>query len=517
MTVNSLLRSWTGSALLGLAALMSACGGGGGSSSVFTPPLPATGTVQGGVLDASTGVPIAGATVQAGSLSATSATDGKFTLAAIDAPARVALKVKAANYAESTVIAYVTPNTTTTVSTPLLRLGNTAPVDLTTGGTVTVPASPGQVVVPANGPSCTGSAIVSITPINGSLNPGFLPGDFTVGGSTLPLESFGAVTLSINYANGTPVPLSACAAVTIRIPVSTRSSTLPTVLPLYYLDPATGQWVREGNATLSGTAPNQYYEATVSRAGTWGVDQPYETINATGCVIDQAGARVTAARVVADGIDYTGSTSVATDSAGNFALPMKKSARAAITARSGGKTSNSVAVGPSATNLAAGSGCLVLTDQANNVTIKLTFGERPTDVDSHLLTPSGDHIYFSNKGDLSAAPFANLDVDDVDSFGPEIVTVRRLQVGTYTYVVNNFSATFGPGLTESPTRVELNIGGDTTAYAPPAGEGTSLWWTVFTFTVNAQCGITVATVNTWSAGQPPTPLPSGATTYCTAP
>jgi hypothetical protein len=405
------------------------------------------------------------------------------------------------------------------VSTQLLRLGASTTVDLTTGGTVTVPSSPGQVVVPANNPAtCTGSAVVSVTPINASLNPGFLPGDFTVGNSTFPLESFGAVTISITIGGVAVPPSAACNPITIRIPVSSRAPTLPATLPLYSLDSTTAQWVlANSTATLGGTAPNQYYEATVSRAGTWGVDQPYETINATGCVADQQGARVAGVRVSAEGIDYTSTTATNTENAGNFVLPIKKSARAAITARSGGKTTNSVAAGPSAINVAAGSGCLVLTDQSNNVTVRLSWGEAPVDVDAHLHTPSGDHIYFRNNGDLSIAPFANLDVDDTTSFGPEIVTVRKLQVGTYTYLVNNYSATFAPGLTGSPTRVELNVGGNTTAYVPPAGEGAAPWWTVFTFSVDAQCRVTVAPVNTWSALEPFVPSAGGAVTYCTAP
>ncbi len=518
MAAKSTFTSLAPAALLAFAAMLSACGG-GGTTSVFTAPLPTTGTVEGSVLDASTGAPISGAVVQSGSLSVTSSADGKFTLGAVAAPSRVVLKINAANYAEHIAVAQVTANNTTTVSTQLLGLGGTATVDLATGGAVTVPASSGQVVVPANGAACTGNAIVSVTPINASLNPGFLPGDFTVGGSTLPLESFGAVTVTVNTPSGSPIALAACALMTIRIPVSSRATTLLPVLPLYYLDSTTGQWVREGTATLNGTAPNPYYEAMVARAGTWSVDQPYETVNATGCVVDQLGARVSGARVVADGIDYTGNTSTGTDSAGNFALPIKKAARAAITSRSGGKTSNSVAAGPSTSDFAASGSCLVLTDQANNVSIKLTWGEMPADVDSHLLTPGGDHIYFSNKGDLAAAPWANLDVDDTSSFGPEIVTLRKLQVGSYTYVVNNYSRNQGPtpGLTESPTRVELNIGGATTAYAPPAGEADAAWWTVFNFSVDAQCRVTVTAVNTWSATQPPTPPAGGAVSYCTAP
>ena len=503
-------------ALLAVGALLVACGGGGGISSNVGDPSTGTGNVTGNVLDANTGVAVAGATVQAGSLTTTTAADGKFAFNDLTATSRLVIKLTAASYAEQIVVTPVVANTTTVVSSQMLRVGTTATIDIPTGGTVTVPGGSGQVILPGGTVTGTGNVIVTVTPINPAQNPGLLPGDYTTGTSTQPLESFGAVIVTINNPDGTPAVVAAGATFSIRIPVSSRASVLPASLPLFYLDTTTGRWVREGTASLGGTAPGQYYDATVSHAGIWNVALPYDTINATGCVADVSGARVTGSRVVADGIDYTGSTGIDTDALGNFAIPIKKAGRAAITARSGGKTSNSVSVGPSAVDVSSGA-CLVLTDQANNVTMKLTWGENPLDVDPHLFSPSGDHIYFDNKGSLTAAPWANLDVDDLISFGPEITTLRRLQVGTYTYAINNFSNTYNPGLTGSPTRVELNVGGVSSTYAPPPNEGTSPWWTVFTLTVNAQCAITITPVNTWSATQPAPPVAGGAITYCTAP
>jgi len=89
-------------------------------------------------------------------------------------------------------------------------------------------------------------------------------------------------------------------------------------------------------------------------------------------------------------------------------------------------------------------------------------------------------------------------------------------VGTYKYVVNNYSSTFAPGITGSPTRVELTTVGESRVFTPPAGEGANEWWNVFNFTVDAQCRITVTPVATWSAADP---VPGAAATpvYCTAP
>ena len=52
-------------------------------------------------------------------------------------------------------------------------------------------------------------------------------------------------------------------------------------------------------------------------------------------------------------------------------------------------------------------------------TMRLTWGASPSDIDSHLRTPDGSHVFYSSKGSLTTTPFASLDVDDVDGFGPK--------------------------------------------------------------------------------------------------
>lgn len=83
-------------------------------------------------------------------------------------------------------------------------------------------------------------------------------------------------------------------------------------------------------------------------------------------------------------------------------------------------------------------------------------------------------VYFDAQGSLTATPWANLDVEDTTSFGSEVVTVRKLMVGTYRYYINSYSGKFGPGVTESPTRVELNVGGLSTTFVPPPTDGANL-------------------------------------------
>ena len=77
------------------------------------------------------------------------------------------------------------------------------------------------------------------------------------------------------------------------------------------------------------------------------------------------------------------------------------------------------------------------------IRIVLTWGSTPSDLDSHLTGPDGRgsrfHIYFGSQGHIDNYPYANLDVDDVSSYGPETVTIRRQQSGVYRYWVHDFS------------------------------------------------------------------------------
>jgi uncharacterized protein YfaP (DUF2135 family) len=384
-----------------------------------------------------------------------------------------------------------------------------------------MPGSPARVELPANslvrpnGTPPVGNVAVALTPVQPAIDVNAMPGEYrvVVGNGTSLMESWGAINVTLTDSEGTRLNLGQGKTATIQIPVSTRSNDRPATIPLFYFDESVGLWKQEGQAALEGVAPNQYYKGTVSHFTYWNADQIMDTIYVSGCVNNNA-APAAGATVVVDGIDYSNASSARTGTDGKFRVPMKKNARATLTALSGTNLSNTITVGPSTTDINLGATCLNLVPLANGISIKLTWGEHPYDLDSHLYTPDGSHVYYSSKGSLTAAPFANLDVDDVTSYGPEFVTLTKLMVGTYTYFVNNYSGPFDPGMTGSPARVELTQSGTTRAFTPPPGEGSSHYWSVFTLTVNAQCGVTVTPINTWSNIAPT--KPSAATPqYCT--
>lgn len=108
--------------------------------------------------------------------------------------------------------------------------------------------------------------------------------------------------------------------------------------------------------------------------------------------------------------------------------------------------------------------------------IVLSWGKAPLDLDSHLVY-NNDHIFFQSKKGTDA----NLDVDDMDSYGPETITVGKKHPNTkYLYAVHNYSEnspTKSPSLSNtSEARVFVYIGSSLVrTFVPPKGKPGNLW------------------------------------------
>ena len=514
---------------LPLLLAIAACSSGGEGASTPAPGAPPaagvqTGTVSGRVASAGTGAGIAGATVSVGSATATTVADGSYILTA-DAGERVMMHVEATGFAENFRIARIAAGQTTQLGgAQLLPVGTTQSVTVAAGATVAVPNSTAQVIIPANAlvPRTGGAAAlavnVSVTPINPSIDVNYMPGDFTAapagGGAPIQIETFGAQLVDIRDNNGARYTLASGSTATIRIPVGTRSPTQPPTIPLFYFDDSTGRWVEQGTATLGGVAPNQYYEGTVQHFSYWNADRAQETVFVSGCVQDAAGQRVSNALVQTDGINYSGSASARTAADGSFRVALQRNSLATVIAVEGARITSTASVGPFSADFTMPLPCLILSSATNGLSIKLTWGASPRDLDSHLYTPNGNHVWYAGKGSLVNTPHASLDVDDTTSFGPEVVTIVRLMQGTYQYLVHNFSGETNPGIAGSPTRVELTRNGGTTVFVPSGAEGANKYWHGFNIVVNAQCIVTIEPVNAWLPNPiPPTPV---AETLCPA-
>ena len=104
--------------------------------------------------------------------------------------------------------------------------------------------------------------------------------------------------------------------------------------------------------------------------------------------------------------------------------------------------------------------------EAGQIRMVLNWGATPPDLDSHLLTPdiegSTHHIYYSNVRSYTAVPYAKLDTDDVNGYGPETITISQLFTGTYAYYIKNFTGN-SEGLKNSGAVAQIYSGESCTA------------------------------------------------------
>ena len=104
--------------------------------------------------------------------------------------------------------------------------------------------------------------------------------------------------------------------------------------------------------------------------------------------------------------------------------------------------------------------------EGEQIRMVLNWGATPNDLDSHLLTPEIEgnthHIFYSNTGSYTAVPYAKLDTDDTNGYGPETITINQLFAGTYTYYIKNYSGG-SSGLKNSDAVVQIYSGESCTA------------------------------------------------------
>ncbi|MBP1626611.1 MAG: hypothetical protein H6Q00_1086, partial [Holophagaceae bacterium] len=323
---------------------------------------PATGRLQGIVLNATTGGGIAGATVSCDSVMTTTNADGGFALNLPYAD-RVLVGVTAPGYAENHQVAAITSHDTNNPNALTVKLlaATTVTFDnLDDSRILTPPTGAAQVSLPANalvtasGAAPTFPVTASLTPIDPTFEPRLMPGDYTTSAGQL-MQSYGALDVTFTDNSGRPLNLVQGKSATIRIPVSAKyhTETAPESVPAFWFDTATGKWVEEGTLTLGGEGLDQYYEGTVSHFTTWNADNATDTSIITGYVVRTDGSYVAGATVTAGpstGNDWT--STVTSGSDGSFKIYVKANAATLINASLG--YLNSAAPGVSVTSAASG-------------------------------------------------------------------------------------------------------------------------------------------------------------------
>lgn len=447
---------------------------------------------------------------------ATSDTEGRFTIDALGYQQRIVVETSAPGFATRSDIALTSEdNPETNTSIALVAADVVTTFDAASAATLSDTNSAMQVSLPAaafvnaSGQAATGTITAALTNIDASSDPAIMPGYYLAvdpaTGNEQAIESFGAINAQFTDAQGSALQLAQGVSATIRIPVAARATTPPATIPLLHFNQQTGVWDVEGEATLQTDDQNRpYYLGTVGHFSTWNADVLFSSVNILGCAVDNNGTdALSNVRIIADGTDYIGRSVTYTNTDGEFQIAVRPNSQVLLSVRDTDGQSNTQIINVGATDLALDN-CLVVSSGA--MTVTLTWGANPRDLDTHFLGPRTENslddrfrIYFSNKEETVNNVTMYLDRDDTTSYGPEVLTVPQFPVaGRYRYAVHHYS---GSGTVfQSPTRVEARVLGETYIFSPAADEstsGTNNSWVVFDVEVSTEGAITVIPVDAY--------------------
>jgi hypothetical protein len=217
--------------------------------------------------------------------------------------------------------------------------------------------------------------------------------------------------------------------------------------------------------------------------------------------------------VNASGSDYQGESDGTTGDDGCFAFNVKLGAHVSVIATTVGLVSDPITVTTSSTPMRAETnpalcqdiGFLALAEPLAQVVLQ--WGERPSDLDSHMTGPDSTdasgrfHMYYGSRGSLSQAPYCALDTDDTSSFGPEITTIVRSSAGRYRFSVHNYSGQSSFPIEQSTASVILLLprqGVIQRFEVPTSNPANGDVWRVFDLVADSQGQFTMSPLNTFN-------------------
>jgi hypothetical protein len=257
----------------------------GGTGTVVN-PSPVQGTVTGKVVDNNNNA-VAGATVKAGSNSATTDNRGLFRFNNIELDKYSAvITVEKTGFFKGYRVFSASANNTNFVKLKLIPKTLIGNIDAAAGGNVTL-ADNSRITLPASGvvvkstnQSYSGSVKVYaavIDPTSADIAQ-IVPGSFQgtdANNYRVTLQSFGMLAVELEGNSGEQLQIASGKTAKLRftIPASLRS-TAPAAIPLWSVNETTGLWKQEGNATKGG----DYYEGDVSHFSFWNCDVSSQTV-----------------------------------------------------------------------------------------------------------------------------------------------------------------------------------------------------------------------------------------------
>lgn len=368
------------------------------------------------------------------------------------------------------------------------------------GGSITLPASS---LVDSSGNPFSGTAKATFTAFDPTVDAerNAFPGDFigrTSSGEDIPILSYGFFDITVTDADGNELQLvdGETAPYSIPIPADILASA-PATMPLWYFNEANGRWEEEGTVTKVGTN----YVGSVPHFSIWNNDVGYDRSYVTGRVVC-SGIPIQGARVTFKGISPRNcwdSGESSTPATGTFRVPVDADSVVDYWIKKDTFESSPIRFTAAAANGVHDLGDIEFCPNLPSVVFTLTWGENPSDLDSHLLTPSGAHIYYAHKTDDGAS----LDYDDTSSYGPEHVAITTLNDGEYLYSVHWYSGAGTWATSGGVVMMTIDGGSSYTLGAPSAGAPTRAYpsgsaanyWDLWKLTVQSGQVTNVTTVN----------------------
>ncbi|MBK8011496.1 MAG: carboxypeptidase regulatory-like domain-containing protein [Deltaproteobacteria bacterium] len=458
-----------------------------------------TAVVIGQTLSA-TGAPIANASVSDGTKSTTTNEQGFFNIEDVSTAGPLTLTVIAGGHAKSSKVVVPQAGRSTFVRITLLPFDAVQTISSASGGTVS--GGGGEVTFPANafsGLSGDTTLTAKIAILDASREVAAFPGELVTEAGTR-LETFGAMAIEVSDDAGHALNLAAGTTAAVKLPVPNGS---PDAIPLWSFDESTGKWEEEG--TLTGCADG-LCEGTIGHLSWWNADQVMETTCLNVCVKDVDGAPAPGVSVEARGSDYSGNSSAYTGADGCACLEIKRDAQVGVVGISSSGVTDPVSVSTSVAAASCGDVACARLETPLVVSPPifqaiLTWDVAPDDLDTHLLGPCDPtaagceenfHVFYSDRGSVSAPPWAYLDTDDTDSYGPEITTLVKALPGVYRYAVLNYSGSPNIATSGAKVFVLLPDGSSKTIEIPTDNPEDLPVWIVGELTCQASQGSAVA-------------------------
>jgi len=346
-------------------------------------PAPAVNvSITGRVLDENR-APMSGATVTAGTQTATTDVNGNFSFTNINVSRSAAyVRIEKNGYfsGSRTFVAY--GGSQHFVEIQMIRKNLSGTFNAGSGGTVNT-GNGGSVQFGANaiagpgGAAYTGTVSLSAFTFDPS-SPSFaaqMPGELrgtSAGGQEQGLVSYAMMAIELNGANGEALNLAAGKTATITFPIpATLQALAPATIPLWFFDENSGLWKEEGSATKQGGV----YVGTVGHFSYWNCDVGLPLVNFDATFRDAAGNPLPQAqvRLRSTGADSNSTTRVGyTDQNGHTRGQILANRQLQLTVRNRcGQVIHQQIIGPYSTNTSLGT-INTTASAATNVTISGT-------------------------------------------------------------------------------------------------------------------------------------------------